>query len=201
MTNPLARYIQQRRCELGLNQRDLAQALRVARSLVARWETGELRVAQSHLAILAEKLECDIELLRGRVVGAPLLEVDLTRGIAPLDPVECTVEEMLRLGSVAERAHALALRRLGTARHEDMTHAFLRQTPHEYLPGYELVCIGLELGWISPIESQSDVLVRGVGNQRYGGHLRRLALRFESDRGRLDFSPQVPLISRGEEPA
>jgi transcriptional regulator with XRE-family HTH domain len=52
-------YIVERRKALGLSQGDLAEALRVTRTLVSRWETDKQRPSADHLDGLARVLEDD----------------------------------------------------------------------------------------------------------------------------------------------
>ena len=55
-------YIVERRKALGLSQGDLAEALRVTRTLVSRWETDKQRPGADHLDELARVLDDDGQL-------------------------------------------------------------------------------------------------------------------------------------------
>ncbi len=60
------RYLAQRRNELGLTQRQVADALNVTQAAVAQWETGVFMPKGRYLLALADLLHCSVDDLLGR---------------------------------------------------------------------------------------------------------------------------------------
>ena len=57
-------YIRQRREQLGLTQKDFAEALYVDVPMYSRYERGQRRLKEEHIAIIASKLNVDCSELR-----------------------------------------------------------------------------------------------------------------------------------------
>ncbi len=72
----IGKFIQQRRKELGLTQKDLANMIGVTDKAVSKWETGLGCPDISILEILSSKLNCSIlELLKGRKINEEVIPV------------------------------------------------------------------------------------------------------------------------------
>jgi transcriptional regulator with XRE-family HTH domain len=95
-------YIVERRKALGLSQGDLAEALRVTRTLVSRWETDKQRPGADHLDELARVLDDDGQL-------ASLARYD--------DDLPPLFEHPVRVGDLARRIGDALIAHLST----DMT--------------------------------------------------------------------------------
>ena len=76
----IGKFIQTRRKELGLTQKDLAKKIGVTDKAVSKWETGLGCPDVSILEILSKELNCSIlELLKGREIKEeviPITEMD-----------------------------------------------------------------------------------------------------------------------------
>lgn len=68
-------YIRQRREQLGLTQKDFAEALYVDVPMYSRYERGQRRLKEEHIAIIASKLNVDCSELRKMWIADKVLTV------------------------------------------------------------------------------------------------------------------------------
>ncbi len=76
MSNEIAGIIIERRKDLHMTQRDLAEKLNVSDQTVSRWETGASYPDATIIPVLAAALQIDINALFSRSSGEPLSKAD-----------------------------------------------------------------------------------------------------------------------------
>lgn len=183
--NGNAQLIRQLRSARGLTQRALASAVGVSRQLVAAWESGILRVSEIHRPRLAAKLETTVEELVRRNPAVPsfddIPDMRKARRARPHLPIGATIDQMLRLGPMAERVHREARRVLTEEAYRDLCDYFPRMTPEELLAVFILVVMGARPVWTSPRQFRCPMVILDDFANEYGGDQMQRALLWRGD--------------------
>lgn len=195
----LATYIRDRRIEQSMTQDELAHALGINRQMVSHWEGGTRAVAPPHRPALAALLGVTVGDLESRMIEGPRVTLHKNlRGHGrkrPPYPMGATLDQMLRLGPFAGRAHREAKRRLSQDEFQRLVEEFPRDTPHELLLAFYFAMMGTRLVWTSPRLAGCPMMVLDDFLLEYGGDQMQWALVWEGDRESVVVFGQVHVRS------
>lgn len=181
---------------LGLSITDTAAQLGVSRQTLSRWETGAREVppeSREKICTLLRISPSEVNWLttrpaRWRIAQSGDLAIPPVR--RPY-PVGGTLDEMLRLGPMAEQIHAAARAQLTDEEHRIIVNEFPRDTPHELLFILMVVADGGRLVRSSPARFRCPMLVMDDFLPDLGADQMQWALEWERDDERFVIFGQV----------
>ena len=81
----MSSYLADRRKELGLTQKDIAEAVGVSEATVSRWESGEIaNMRRDRISALAKILHCSTDFV---MTGQASTETTIPSGFSPMPPM------------------------------------------------------------------------------------------------------------------
>jgi transcriptional regulator with XRE-family HTH domain len=172
------------RQQQGWSQRDLANALQVARSVVVRWETGTKPFPEERLPLLAQTTGQSEEGLRRlwTVPTPPPVDKVPSESLPPY-PVKGTLQDV--------DAAMVAAAHMSPAVEDEMEYAFPRDSPLELAAALQFLRNGAILQFCRPVDLGCRLLVVEKETFRAAGHLWRHALMMVGKNRTLVAIPQV----------
>lgn len=82
----MSSYLADRRKELGLTQKDIAEAVGVSEATVSRWESGEIaNMRRNRISALAKILHCSTDFV---MTGEESTEATIPPGFSSMPPMD-----------------------------------------------------------------------------------------------------------------